>query len=108
MPALDTFYRAFRGQGLVLIGVSVDKGDDRGKVAATMRDFSYPAAMVNEAAANDFPRPRVIPTTYIVDRDGVLRGIEHGATPETLARAVLPLLKEKSTPAASGMSASAR
>lgn len=108
MPALDKFYRAFRDQGLVLIGVSVDKWDDRGKVANVMRDFSYPAAMVNEAATNEFPRPKVIPTTYIVDRDGVLRGIEHGATPETLARAVLPLLKEKSAPAPSGMSASAR
>ena len=31
------------------VAVSVDKWDDRGKVAATMRDFSYPAAMVSGA-----------------------------------------------------------
>jgi thiol-disulfide isomerase/thioredoxin len=106
MPALDTFYRAFRDRGLVLIGVSVDRWSDRGKVAALMREYSYPAAMLNEATANEFPRPHVIPTTYIIDRAGVLHAIEHGATPETLARTVLPLLRRRSTPDAPGMSAS--
>jgi cytochrome c biogenesis protein CcmG, thiol:disulfide interchange protein DsbE len=107
MPALDTFYRAFRGQGLVLIGVSVDNWDDRGKVAALMRQYSYPAAMINETKANDFPRPHVIPTTYIIDREGVLRAIEHGATTKSLMETVLPLLRKKAPPPVpSGMSAS--
>lgn len=107
MPALDAFYRAFRDQGLVLIGISVDKWDDKSKVATTMQPFSYPAAMANEALENDFPRPKAIPTTYIIDRGGVLRAIEHGATPESLAATVLPLLKQKPPSAApSGMSAS--
>ncbi len=107
MPALDTFYQAFRGQGLVLIGISVDKWDDRQKVAALMGRYSYPAAMINDAQTNDFPRPHVIPTTYVIDRDGVLRAIEHGATPKSLAETVLPLLRKKATPPMpSGMSAS--
>jgi cytochrome c biogenesis protein CcmG, thiol:disulfide interchange protein DsbE len=106
MPALDTFYRAFRDRGLVLIGISVDNWSQRGKVAALMRDYSYPAAMMNEATANEFPRPHVIPTTYIIDRAGVLRAIEHGATPETLAKTVLPLLRRQPPPRpGSGMSA---
>lgn len=105
MPALEGFYQAFRGQGLVLIGISVDRWDDRGKVARLMRDFSYPAAMINEAQANDFPRPKVIPTTYIIDRAGVLRAIQHQATPKSLAETVLPLLKKERAPAPSGMSA---
>lgn len=107
MPALDTFYQAFRGQGLVLIGISVDQWDDRGKVAALMHRYSYPAAMINEARTNDFPRPHVIPTTYVIDRDGVLRAIEHGATPKSLAETVVPLLRKKAPPPMpSGMSAS--
>jgi len=106
MPALDAFYRAFRGRGLVLIGISVDKWADKAKVAATMKPFSYPAAMVNEARENEFPRPKVIPTTYIIDREGVLRAIEHGATPESLAATVLPLLRQKAPPPPSNMSAS--
>lgn len=107
MPALDAFYRAFRGQGLALIGISVDDWADRAKVAATMKPFSYPAAMINEAPRDDFPRPKAIPTTYIVDRQGVLRAIAHGATPKSLLATVLPLLRQKPPPAVpTGMSAS--
>jgi thiol-disulfide isomerase/thioredoxin len=107
MPALDAFYRAFRSQGLVLIGISVDAWGDREKVSATMKPFSYPAAMINEARENDFPHPKVIPTTYIIDRRGVLRTIEHGATPKSLLATVLPLLKQKPPPPVpTGMSAS--
>jgi cytochrome c biogenesis protein CcmG, thiol:disulfide interchange protein DsbE len=112
MPALDAFYRAFRDRGLVLIGISVDRWSDRGKVAAVMRDFSYPAAMGNEAKADDFPRPKEIPITYVIGRDGVLRRIMRPdrieITPKTLAETVLPLLKEKTAPPPSSMSASAR
>jgi cytochrome c biogenesis protein CcmG, thiol:disulfide interchange protein DsbE len=109
MLALDGFYRDLRDRGLVMIGVSVDKWSDRGKVARTMRDFSYPAAMINEAQANEFPRPSEIPVTYVIDRAGVVRKImrgENGTTAETLAQIVLPLLKKKPAPVPSGMSAS--
>ncbi|HEX4112987.1 MAG TPA: TlpA disulfide reductase family protein, partial [Stellaceae bacterium] len=68
MPALDTFYRGFRDRGLVVIGVSVDRWADRGKVMAVMKPFAYPAAMSNEAETDDFPRPREIPITYVIDR----------------------------------------
>jgi cytochrome c biogenesis protein CcmG, thiol:disulfide interchange protein DsbE len=111
MPALDTFYRAFRDRGLVLIGVSVDRWSDRGKVGRVMRDLSYPAAMINEASADDFPRPTEIPITYVVDRAGVLRAIMRGedgtATTKTLAETVLPLLRHRAAPVAPNMSTQA-
>jgi thiol-disulfide isomerase/thioredoxin len=111
MPALDGFYRTFRDRGLVLIGISVDRWADRGKVAALMRQYSYPAAMINEALADDFPRPREIPITYVIDRAGVLRAILRpgriGVTSKTLAATVLPWLLKQSAPDLSGMSAAA-
>jgi len=111
MPALDGFYQAFRGRGLAVIGVSVDSWADRAKVAALMRQYSYPAAMINETQADDFPRPREIPITYVVDRAGVLRAIlqpgRSAVTPRTLGETVLPLLRKPSPPNPSGLSAAA-
>jgi cytochrome c biogenesis protein CcmG, thiol:disulfide interchange protein DsbE len=111
MPALDAFYRAFRDRGLVLIGISVDRWADRAKVGALMRQYSYPAAMINEALANDFPRPREIPITYVIDRAGVLRAVLRpgriAVTPKTLSETVLPLLLRQSAPNLSGLSAAA-
>jgi peroxiredoxin len=112
MPALDAFYRGFRDRGLVLIGISVDRWADRGKVMAVMKPFAYPAAMSSEAAIDDFPPPTEIPITYVIDRDGVLRAVMRpdriAVTPKSLAETVLPLLGKKPAPAPSGMSASAR
>jgi peroxiredoxin len=111
MPALDAFYRAFRDRGLMLIGISVDRWADRGKVMAVMKAFAYPAAMSSEARTDDFPPPKEIPITYVIDRDGVLRAILRpdriAITPRSLAETALPLLRQKSAPPA-GMSASAR
>jgi cytochrome c biogenesis protein CcmG, thiol:disulfide interchange protein DsbE len=111
MPALDGFYRAFRDRGLVLIGLSVDRWADRAKVGALMRQYSYPAAMINEVLANDFPRPREIPITYVIDRTGMLRAILRpgriAVTPKTLAETVLPLLLKQPAPNPSAMSAAA-
>jgi peroxiredoxin len=112
MPALDAFYRGFRDRGLAVIGVSVDRWADRDKVSAAMKPFAYPAAMSNEAKIDDFPRPKEIPITYVVDRNGVLRAIMRPdrmqITPKSLAETVLPLLEKKSPPVPSGLSASAR
>jgi cytochrome c biogenesis protein CcmG, thiol:disulfide interchange protein DsbE len=111
MPALDAFYRLFRERGLVLIGISVDRWADRAKVGELMRQYSYPAAMINEALANNFPRPREIPITYVIDRTGMLRAILRpgriAVTPKTLAETVLPLLLKQPAPNPSAMSAAA-
>ncbi|MGH6989670.1 MAG: TlpA family protein disulfide reductase [Stellaceae bacterium] len=97
MPVLDTFYHAFRGRGLVLIGISVDRWANRGKVTAAMRRLGFPSAMLNAVSANGFGVPTAIPVTYVIGRGGLLRAIlRPDTTPMTaqsLARFVLPLLR---------------
>jgi cytochrome c biogenesis protein CcmG, thiol:disulfide interchange protein DsbE len=111
MPALDAFYRAFHGRGLVMIGVSVDRWRDRGAVEAMMKSIAYPVAMLNQVADNGFGDPAEIPVTYIVGRDGVVRAIlrpdRAAVTPRTLAEKVLPLLARPAAPTAPEMSTQA-
>ncbi|HYB90467.1 MAG TPA: TlpA disulfide reductase family protein [Candidatus Binataceae bacterium] len=99
MPALDAFYRRYHGQGLELIGLSADRPHDRSDVGKMMQSFSYPAAMLDDAKVNDFDTPAVLPVTFVVDRDGVVRARltpdETPVTEKSLADAVLPLLREK-------------
>ena len=99
MPALNTFYQNYRDKGLVMIGVSADRPHDRSDVAKVMQSFSYPAAMLRDAAANGFGSPTTLPTTFIVDRDGIVRARltpdETKVTEASLAAAVLPLLPSK-------------
>lgn len=99
MPAFDAFYRHYHDRGLVMIGVSADRPHDRDDVAKAMQSLGYPAAMLRDATSNGFGSPTTIPTTFIVDRDGIVRAKltpdETKVTEDSLATAVLPLLPSK-------------
>jgi cytochrome c biogenesis protein CcmG, thiol:disulfide interchange protein DsbE len=95
MPALDTFYKRYREQGLVLLGLSVDDAADRGQVVAAMQKLSYPAALAAGARTNGFGQPLAVPITYVIDAHGTVRArllASKAITEQTLSETVLPLL----------------
>lgn len=104
MPALDAFYRKYHAQGMVLIGLSVDRPHDRSEVRSVMQSYSYPAAMSEDAQVNDFGSPDTVPLTFVVDSKGIVRdklGADQAPlTEKILAAAVLPLLPKKALTAA--------
>jgi hypothetical protein len=64
-----------------------------------MRDFSYPAALLESTKAKGYGRIWRVPLTFVIDRLGVLRRDGFAATPTIGAaghdREVLPLLQEQ-------------
>jgi cytochrome c biogenesis protein CcmG/thiol:disulfide interchange protein DsbE len=86
MPMLDTFSRAHAGRAFLLVGVSADRTRDKGDVRKVMNAFSYPAGLLSEAKVDKLDEPRVLPLTYVVDKDGVVRAVFGGTgTPVTAA-----------------------
>jgi cytochrome c biogenesis protein CcmG/thiol:disulfide interchange protein DsbE len=102
MPALDAFYRRYHGQGLVMIGLSADRAHDRSDVSKVMQSLSYPAAMLDDATADDFGDPTALPVTFIIDANGVVRAKftpdQTLATEKSLSAAIVPLLPGKPAP----------
>lgn len=96
MPLLDRFYTAFHARGVDVLALSDDRAQDLGTVRKVMKQFAYPAALLAKAKRNGFGRPRVVPMTYVFDRDGILRAkLWPGGTALTLhslKAAVAPLL----------------
>lgn len=96
MPALDAFYARFHDRGVELIGISVDRTRDREDVLRAARTVRYPVAIVGDATADGFGKPATLPTTYVIDRAGIVRIVmTPGANPLTedaLERALVPLL----------------
>jgi cytochrome c biogenesis protein CcmG, thiol:disulfide interchange protein DsbE len=74
MPLLQRMYDRHRDRGLVVLGLSVDRGDP-----ATVRAFlrergvTYPVAVVGGNVARAFGGVRGYPTSILVDRTGVVR-----------------------------------
>lgn len=96
MPALQAMYERHRAEGLVLLGLSVDRGGDQ-----VVRDYvrergvTYPVAIVGAAEEAAFGGVRGYPTSFLVDRKGVVRHAVIGPlAPATLELAVRRLLDE--------------
>lgn len=98
MPVLERLYQKHRKDGLVVVGVSVDRD------VANIREFlkrvrvSFP--IVHDVAHDVADRfePTKMPTSYVVDRKGVVRFVHGGFRAEDaakLAREVESLLRAK-------------
>jgi len=98
MPVLERLYTTYRGQGLRIVGVSQDR------TAANLQGFlrqhrvSFP--IVHDAAhavAGRYEPPRM-PSSYIIDRSGVVRHIHEGyrsGDAQTMEREIRALLTQR-------------
>ena len=70
-PDLETLYRRFKNQGLVVLAIS---DDDVGKVKQLIAEkkFSYPVLLDPGRKVTDLFRIDGIPKTFVYDRDGKL------------------------------------
>jgi thiol-disulfide isomerase/thioredoxin len=73
MPAMQAFYADYRARGFEIVAWSLDDSADQ--VAAFMRaeGYSFPAPMADRAITAAFGGVDRLPTSYIIDRDGVIR-----------------------------------
>ena len=95
MPAIQDFWRAHRQEGFDVLAISVD--DPPEKIAEYMKDagYGFTAAAMDQSALNTFGGISTVPTSFIVDRNGIIRhkiaGQVHSGRLDDL---VLPLLRQ--------------
>ncbi len=81
VPALERIYQRYRGQGLVVIGVSEDNSEQNARSFLSRARPTFPIVLdSNRSIANAY-RPPTMPTSYIVDRQGVVRHVHSGYRP---------------------------
>jgi hypothetical protein len=95
MPALQSFFLAHSSDGFVV--VAIEAGDPRNQVADSIRQLglTFPVWLDPQSEALDaFHNPN-LPSSYLIDREGVLRMAWMGAVDlPTLEKYVTPLLEE--------------
>ena len=95
-PVLQQFYEAQHANGLELIGLSLNRSRERDAVQKAMQSVTYPVAFAAEASSNGFGAVRLLPVTYVIDRQGIVRARLGAGTPVTmqqLEETVVPLLR---------------
>lgn len=75
IPALDSLYREYGSRGLLIAGVSIDVMDDTARIAGFARELgaSYPLWLDPDDRVSGTFLAIGVPSTYLIDRAGVLR-----------------------------------
>ena len=95
MPVIEEFWKDHRDKGFEVLAVSVD--DPPEKVAQYMKDhgYTFPAAPMDPSVYAAFGRADSIPTSFVVDAQGVIRHkIDGQVHYPRLEKLVLPLIPD--------------
>ncbi len=79
MPSMENLYERFKGDGFVILGISLDRR--RKKVERFLEEYgiSFPILLDRDGRIADRYGVRGLPTTFIIDRRGKILGRAVGA-----------------------------
>ena len=93
---LENFYEQHHDQGFEVIVVGIDSLEDRTRVERMLGIYGLPGVMADDLEQSGFERKYPTPTSFVIDREGILRSQTRGAKqPYYYAEKVLPLLRQK-------------
>jgi peroxiredoxin len=99
MPAIQSYYDKYKSQGLQVLAISMDDPRDLTQVRKVAQAFSFPIALKADADFKGFGRIWRMPSTFVVDKNGILRKNGHEGDPtvdeQSLEALVTPLLLGK-------------
>jgi peroxiredoxin len=104
MPGFQRVYEDKADEGFIVLGLSTDRGSTRiVREFVNERQLTFPIAMAPQPLVTAFGGVRALPTSFLIDRNGVIRQQVTGIfTEPTLRLAVNHLLAEPFDSAAAG------
>lgn len=94
MPGINNFYEAYRDEGLVVLAINEEEPAETVRPFIELNEFSFPVLLDIEGRVAQQYSTRSFPTTFIIDRNGVIQHVQTGEISEReLEKIVLPLLQ---------------
>ncbi len=98
MPAIESVYQEYKNEGLEVLAVNTTYQDQEAEVTAFVQQYglTFPILLDKTGAVSNRYQLRGLPSTYFVDRKGVIRSVVVGGPmSEALIRSkILDLLEE--------------
>lgn len=94
MPALQAYYDKYKAKGLVVLAISMDEPRDGAEVRKVAQTYSFPIALKSESQLKGLGRIWRMPSTFVIDRQGILVRNGHTGDPEI----TLPIMEAQVTP----------
>jgi cytochrome c biogenesis protein CcmG, thiol:disulfide interchange protein DsbE len=93
MPAIHEYYQAHQNDGFVVLAINSQEDAATVQRFIKAQGFTFPVLLDTQASVLDQYKVRGLPTSFIIDRDGVIRYVHTGAiTPQQLENVIGPLL----------------
>jgi len=73
IPDFIEFYKENKDNGVVILGVSVDKSANKVRDFVEENKINYPIAMATNEMVGDYKPGKFIPTTIIIDTNGMIQ-----------------------------------
>lgn len=83
IPDFIEFYKENKDRGAFILGVSVDKSVNKVRNFVDENKINYPIAMVTNEIFSDYKPGRFIPTTIIIDTNGMIQEKKVGVMDKT-------------------------
>lgn len=69
-PLIDQLHRAQQARGLRIVGLSVDKRPEEAATHLARKGYAFASAWVSPDVARALPKPKGLPVTVVLGRDG--------------------------------------
>ncbi|MEY2656201.1 MAG: hypothetical protein RLZZ524_3229 [Pseudomonadota bacterium] len=69
-PLIEALWRAHRSRGLAVLGLSIDRKPEDALTHRRAKGHAFPSAWVSPDLARQLPKPRGLPVTVVLGRDG--------------------------------------
>ncbi|MBK7894071.1 MAG: TlpA family protein disulfide reductase [Anaerolineaceae bacterium] len=93
MPGINNFYEAYKEEGLVVLAINEEESAETVRPFIELNNFTFPVLLDIEGRVAQQYSTRSFPTTFIIDRQGVIQHVQTGEISEReLEKIVLPLL----------------
>ena len=83
IPDFIEFYTENKDKGVVILGVSVDKSANKVRDFVDEYKINYPVVMATNEMFKDYKPGRYIPTTIVIDTEGMIQGKKVGIMDKT-------------------------
>jgi cytochrome c biogenesis protein CcmG, thiol:disulfide interchange protein DsbE len=93
MPMMSAFHARHKGEGFVIFGVTTEDSVPAPKLKKLSEILSYPLS--RGLSGSSYPILDGVPTSYVIDRAGIVRYAKAGSfEAQEFAALILPLLQE--------------
>lgn len=77
-PEIQKLWQTWQGKGLQMLALSVDRSPDEAMAYLAKKGYTFPSAWVSAEVHQRFPKPRGLPVTLVIGRDGKVLQAERG------------------------------